>query len=351
MSLDSFKADKPYKDDGEAISTERCAVQASNDISELIGEWPSEKQWNENKWQIGVSITYSDMLDKLDITEKELYLKAKAVPPEVDSTYCYNGRYKSFGDMYYAAAIFGPDFIDGHLSDHQSLVGSSALTRRTNMTLNEMKEYLPELDANQSVTSKSEVKKELKKLSESKGFPITMKDVNKYCSFSAGTVSKFSDDYTFTSGLKELDMYSYEQGGKKDINTGNNARYVRDRLEEVDGYDSNSSAYVYHLIFNSDNYGKFHYIGKVGNNSPLVGRLTTHINRNGQTRKKVIIDGNVVDTSEIDFEVVINDIISINSDTDDNEKINDKAKAVEDKKFKELCVNNNIDESKVIGGR
>jgi len=350
MSLDSFKPSKPYKDGGDSIVTETCAIQASNELSDIIGEWPSEEQWNDNMWKIGVNTRYSDVLDKLDLSDDEFRLKANVLPHNVSGTDSYISRYKYFGDLYYAAAIFGPDFCDKHLKNHNALVETSSMKNRTGMTINEMKKYLPELIENQGECSKEQMENELNELVDKIGFPIKASDVNKHCSFSSGKVGKLSDDSRFTEGLKEINMHSIKQGGKKEISDSNTRRNVRKKLQSIDGYNSDSDAYVYHLLFESDEYGTFNYVGETSSNSLLVNRLSTHINNGGQTSEMVIIDGEVVNTSDIEFDVTICSIQSIKQE-ECAVNVNDRAKALENKVFKDLCSDSGIETTKVIGGK
>jgi len=350
MSLDSFKASKPYKDGGEYIKTEMCAIQAANDLSEITDGWPSEEQWNNNMWKIGISTRYSDVLDKLNLSEKELHLKANALPHDIDGTDGYNSRYKYFGDLYYAAAIFGADFCDRQLKNHNTLVESSSMKSHTGMTLNECKQYLPELVKNQDTVSREQIENELNELADKIGFPINASDVNQYCTFSSGTVASLSDDYRFTQGLKEIGMYSIKQGGKKEISSNNSKRKVREKLQSIDGYNSKSDAYVYHLKFESDEYGTFNYVGESSGNSLLVNRLSTHMNECGQTSEMVIVDGEVIDTSKINFDVTICTVQSIKKE-ECTVNIKDRAKALENKVFKDLCNDSDINTARVIGGK
>lgn len=322
---DDFLTDEPgpeaFINGGKIIKTVEGGKQAVKEMKVVVTEaklkdaetidekfeaifyWPTKEEWREYADEVGVGQN-NRKSNQCNHGISNLCCRVGAHPGQIGNIGAQDidTQHKIRSDMYLMASIYGPDFSTRTFSEH--LLTTRSISESLSDTFNETKEKLPELEVLQGKFSREEIIEQLEKM----GGSYTEARINDECTFSARLIADRYGNGSLPEGLDNLGFQTTEamRRNSEAQRKRNSSRDIADGLvknAENGNFDEEADAYVYVLEFYNDIYGDFLYVGQVNYDRSVGHRIGKHINGGGNTREYVKIDGEVIYTEEIWFDV------------------------------------------------
>jgi len=315
----------------------------------LNRQWASESDWNSNRDEYGINVRAENLKRDVGFTLNQIHVKSGAHPAELTGTQwrteCIDAS------LYWAYEYIGGDFTSNELDKYWWLPSDIQIKNTTGDTVNERRTHL-ELGHNVRFDlDKDEVKAKIDSLIEQNNIDIIksqhIDDADVV--FSSSLISSRFGDGSFTQGLNNLGYDSSNISSSK--SNGSVIKEIRSTLHEKSKYNDNADGYIYTLELTNDKFGKFIYVGSVSYDKSLVSRLREHKLVGCQTSQRVIIDSDVVNTDNLDFDVKIHEVESYYQYEKSVDKFNSRIEALEDKKYKKKISNSDAHMNKVLGGK
>jgi hypothetical protein len=321
--------------DNESLQKELYACDKLDEIVKIITSWPSSKEWNVNK-DYFTSIYRSNISQNTSLTSKDIYCKAGAHPAKLN----WNNRneYKVYGDMYYAALLYGDDFTAKQLNSKSGLTSNHMIKKSLGLTFNELKDDLSFKVNRYSDLTKNKVSSILSKKFNEKEI-ITYRKINNKCDDISGSMvaNRFGDG-SLAKGLRELGVDESQISSKNATTENNYSRLCRNQLNELD-YDEKADGYVYLLRCITDIEENAYYVGSVGNNKSLVKRIEQHMRMGGdfKANKKIEDSYCVLKREEFSWGIEIMSITEVYKQEMSQGKFKEHISSIEMRKHNELC--------------
>jgi len=312
-------------------------------------QWASESDWNSNREEYGINVRAENLKRDVGFTLNQIHVKSGAHPTELTGT-CWCTECID-ASLYWAYEYIGDSFTSNELDRYWWLPSDIQIKNTTGDTVNERRSHL-ELGHNVRFDlDKDEVKAKIDILIEENDIDIIksqhIDDADVV--FSSSLISLRFGDGSFTQGLKNLGYDSSNIHSSK--SNGSVIKEIRSTLCEKSKFDDDADGYIYTLELTNNKFGKFMYVGSIGYDKSLASRLREHKLVRCQTSQRIIIDSDVVNTDNLDFDVKIHEVESYYQCDETVDSFNSRIEALEDKKYKNIISDSDIQINKVIGGK
>jgi hypothetical protein len=347
MSLDDFNTNKQHTTNeesqgshnhtGDTINEVSDAVDAIIKAKEKLGEWPTVKEYDSVKNEIGYSTRGSHFKRQTGYTFNEIKEKAGAGSEGITTHSNDLEDWEVIHIFISAVNEYGTDLTYRQLRSNTS-ISEMTISERFDMTFNEFKDYLFVSKNNIQNISRKEIKKSLDKhFNENE--TITSTKISSRCNFNDATVRYKFGQGSLVDALTELG-YSVSSRQVSSSNSHKDKDSYMQRAKrqvgQIDDYKENADGYIYLLQCNrvSDN-ETFYYIGKSSKNSSLVGRIGKHLTYDGHFSGPNK-DGAM--SKETEFNIQLIAVNSVNQkQNESDEEFDDRLHNMERLKYNEAC--------------
>lgn len=238
----------------------------------------SANEWNENiRYELGIATSYNILTKHHSISE--LYTRAGLMP--------LNNRIDWNEKLINAVLIIADNFLNQPitaewLKNTKWTPAYVTIKSVTDNTLNEQKQEL-DIDVNHQKYDKNEIIKQLNKIIDNDGYPITHDKIKNHCTFNPSLISSRFGHGSFIDGLKNLGFKIYdEQLNRSIIKSESYTNLARNMIIKRDDYLENADAYLYRLKCRRQSDSEIHYYcGSVRKNKSLISRIKNHLSANG----------------------------------------------------------------------
>lgn len=330
-------------------------IDAASSMKEQSGEWPSKSYWNNHKDEYGISTWGGDLEEQIGVSFNNLLLLSGATP--LDIHWQDLDEHYIDASLYLAASVYGNDFTAKDLQNTPGLVHTDLVKRVTGDTFSQRKDKL-QLPSQKKKWEREKVIDVLNDKFNSNE-EISRTKVNARCPFSEAVIKRFGDG-KFSRGIEELgfnlttEQETFAESHKKKNGVPTK---VFKLIKSEQGYIQEADGYIYmlQLEYNDSDY---YYIGKTVD---IVHRMTRHKRNGGNVRSYVNINGKTKSTQNIDFDI---DILAIKSldkeESETEEEFDARLSRLERLKYNQACkkekieVNDDVIEmsyDKLLGGK